>query len=418
MKFFIETIGCQMNVNDSEKIAVFLLEHGCVFTDKVEEADIVILNTCSVRFSAEHKAYSFLGRLKEHKEKKQDMIVAVVGCMAQYAYKEIKQRFGFVNFVLGAKRIDEFSKYISKYIDIKKTNPIEINKDKQFFKFVTIMRGCQNYCSYCIVPYVRGPEISLDYQDIVNEVDVLVKTGVKEVTLLGQNVNSYSNRGVNFTQLLQKISSQTEIENIRFMTNHPKDLSQDLIDEIAANSKICKHIHLPMQSASDNILEKMNRKYTYNQYEGLVDKIRSKIPDINITTDIIVGFPGETDADFEKTLNAVRKIRFGGIFGFKYSPRPKTVAYQLEDDISTEIKKQRLAVLLEESNLISKEINESYIGKIVDVLVENYNNKVCDGRNSQNIKIFFESEKSLIGKKVKVTVVKPLANSMFAELSI
>jgi tRNA-2-methylthio-N6-dimethylallyladenosine synthase len=280
------------------------------------------------------------------------------------------------------------------------------------------MRGCQNYCSYCIVPYVRGPEISLDYQDIINEIDASVKTGVKEVTLLGQNVNSYNNRGVNFTQLLQKISSQTEIENIRFMTNHPKDLSQDLIDEIAANPKICRHIHLPMQSASDDILKKMNRKYTYNQYENLVDKIRNKIPDINITTDIIVGFPGETDVDFERTLNAVRKIKFGGIFGFKYSPRPKTVAYKLEDNVSTEIKKQRLAVLLEESNLISKEINESYIGKTVDVLVENYNNKVCDGRNSQNIKIFFESEKSLIGKKVKVTVVKALANSMFAELSV
>lgn len=419
MNFFIETIGCQMNVNDSEKIALFLLEHGCYAVDNIEQADIVILNTCSVRFSAEHKAYSFLGRIKEHKQQKPDMTVAVVGCMAQYAYKEIKQRFDFVNFVLGAKHIDEFSKYISKYIDVNKFSDITIqNKDNQFFKFITIMRGCQNFCSYCIVPYVRGPEISLNFEDIINDINNFVKNGVKEVTLLGQNVNSYKNKDVNFTKLLQKISSQTDIENIRFMTNHPKDLSDDLIEEISVNPKICKHIHLPLQSGSDDILKNMNRKYTYEHYKNLVDKIKNKIPDINITTDIIVGFPGETDTDFDKTLQAIKQIKFGGIFGFKYSPRPKTLAYKLQDDVSQEIKKQRLAILLEESNKISKQLNENYIGKTVDVSVENFNNETADGRNSQNIKIFFKSSKNIIGKKVKVKITKALANSMAGELVI
>jgi len=419
MNFFIETIGCQMNVNDSEKIALFLLEHGCCSVDNIEQADIVILNTCSVRFSAEHKAYSFLGRVKEYKQQNPDMIVAVVGCMAQYAYKEIKQRFDFVNFILGAKHIDEFSKYISKYIDISSSSDITIqNKENQFFKFVTIMRGCQNFCSYCIVPYVRGPEISLDFEDIINEINNLVQNGVKEVTLLGQNVNSYKNKEVNFTNLLQKISAETDIENIRFMTNHPKDLSDDLIDEISNNSKICKHIHLPLQSGSDNILKNMNRKYTYDHYRNLVDKIRNKIPDINITTDIIVGFPGETDNDFDKTFQAIKQIKFGGIFGFKYSPRPKTLAYKLQDDVSETVKKQRLAILLEESNKISKQLNENYIGKTADVLVENFSNDTADGRNSQNIKIFFKCSKNIVGQKVKVKITKALANSMTGEIIV
>ncbi|WP_413854299.1 tRNA (N6-isopentenyl adenosine(37)-C2)-methylthiotransferase MiaB [Candidatus Ruminimicrobium bovinum] len=419
MNFFIETIGCQMNVNDSEKIALFLLEHGCCSVDNIEQADIVILNTCSVRFSAEHKAYSFLGRVKEYKQQNPDMIVAVVGCMAQYAYKEIKQRFDFVNFVLGAKHIDEFSKYISKYIDISSSSDITIqNKENQFFKFVTIMRGCQNFCSYCIVPYVRGPEISLDFEDIINEINNLVQNGVKEVTLLGQNVNSYKNKEVNFTNLLQKISAETDIENIRFMTNHPKDLSDDLIDEISNNSKICKHIHLPLQSGSDNILKNMNRKYTYDHYRNLVDKIRNKIPDINITTDIIVGFPGETDNDFDKTFQAIKQIKFGGIFGFKYSPRPKTLAYKLQDDVSETVKKQRLAILLEESNKISKQLNGNYIGKTADILVENFSNDTADGRNSQNIKIFFKYSKNIVGQKVKVKITKALANSMTGEIIV
>ena len=419
MKFFIETIGCQMNVNDSENIALFLLEHGCHAVNDIEQADIVILNTCSVRFSAEHKAYSFLGRIKEYKQQKPDMIVAVVGCMAQYAYKEIKQRFDFVNFVLGAKHIDEFSKYIGKYIDINNSSDVAIqNKENQFLKYVTIMRGCQNFCSYCIVPYVRGPEISLDFEYIINEINCFVQKGVKEITLLGQNVNSYKNKEVNFTKLLQKISSETELENIRFMTNHPKDLSDDLIEEIANNSKICKHIHLPLQSGSDNILKNMNRKYTYEHYKILVDKIKNKIPEINITTDIIVGFPGETDSDFIKTLNAVKQIKFGGIFGFKYSPRPKTLAYKLQDDVSETVKKQRLAILLEESNKISKQLNENYIGKTVDVLIENFDNGVVDGRNSQNIKIFSKSSKNIMGQKVKIKITKALANSMAGELVI
>lgn len=415
MKFYIETIGCQMNVNDSDKMAQFLLENGLSFTQDYSKADMVIVNTCSVRFSAEHKAYSLLGRLKEQKETNPDLIIGVTGCMAQYAAKEIKTRCKYVDFVLGAKDLNLFSNVVSKYI--KKKQVINYKKENgEVFKYITIARGCSNYCSYCIVPHVRGPEKSIDYNEILKEVKTAADIGTKEIILLGQNVNSYNYDGVNFTRLLQKISELENVTRIRFMTNHPKDLSDELIDEIASNKKICRHIHLPLQSGSNNILKVMNRKYTYEQYETLYEKIKNKIPDINITSDIIIGFPGETDKDFTDTFNASRKLKFGGLFIFKYSPRPKTLAAKFTNNVSQDTIKKRHALLLEDSNIISKKINEKYIDETVEVLVEKFNNGTAESRNSQNIKVFFDTDKNLTGETVKIKITKVLPNSMFGLL--
>ncbi len=414
MKFFIETIGCQMNVNDSDKITDCLLMSGLEQTSDMQEAGLVILNTCSVRFSAEHKAYSFLGRIGEQKEKKTDLIVGVVGCMAQHANKEIKRRCKFVDFILGAKEIEKFNEVISKFIDTG--DVISAKRRTGVFQYVTIMKGCQNFCSYCIVPYVRGPEISIDVNEILNEITGYAEQGVKEIILLGQNVNSYNYKGITFTHLLQKVSKIEGIKRIRFMTNHPKDFSDDLIDEIAVNDKICKHVHLPLQSASDSVLNRMNRKYTYENYRLLVDKIRSKIPQINITSDIIIGFPGETDSDFQDTLKASKDLKFGGLFIFKYSPRPNTKAYNFQDNVLLQTKKERHGILLEQSMDISKKLNEQYINRTEEVLVDTYVDGVCESRNSQNIKIFFNSENDLTGEFVKVKINEAFANSMFGDI--
>ena len=410
IKFDIETIGCQMNVNDSDKMAEILSEKGCSRTDDMLQADIVIVNTCSVRFSAEHKAYSLLGRLKEQKDVNPGLIIGVTGCMAQYAAKEIKSRCKYVDLVLGARDIDLFSETVSKYIPIDSGKEYK-QENSEVFKYITIMRGCSNFCSYCIVPYVRGPEVSIDYNEILKEVHKACDDGIKEIILLGQNVNSYNYNGVNFTQLLQKISEIDKVKRIRFMTNHPKDLSDELIDEIATNKKICKHIHLPLQSGSNDILKAMNRKYTYEQYKTLYEKIKNKIPDINITSDIIIGFPGETDKDFQDTFNASRQLQFGGLFIFKYSPRPKTLAAKLKNTVSLETIKERHSLLLEDSNIISKKINEKYIDKTIEVLVERVNN-IAEARNSQNIKVFFDTKENLKGRTVNVKITKVLPNSM------
>ena len=416
MKFYIETIGCQMNANDSDKMAEILLENGCMQTDDMLQANIVIINTCSVRFSAEHKAYSLLGRLKEQKDINPNLIIGVTGCMAQYAAKEIKSRCKYVDFVLGAKDLNLFSKIIIKYLPKSKENVKYKQENKEVFKYITIMRGCSNFCSYCIVPYVRGPETSINYNEIIKEVNEAVDGGAKEIILLGQNVNSYNYEGVNFTHLLQKVSQIDKVKRIRFMTNHPKDFSNELIEEIATNKKICRHIHLPLQSGSNAILKAMNRKYTYEQYENLFNKIRNSIPDISITSDIIIGFPGETDKDFKATFDASRKLQFGGLFIFKYSSRPKTVAAKLKNIVPLEVIKKRHTLLLEDSNIISKKINEKYINQVVEVLVENFKKNIAQARNSQNIKIFFDTDKNLVGQIVNVKITKALPNSMLGIL--
>jgi tRNA-2-methylthio-N6-dimethylallyladenosine synthase len=356
MKFFIETIGCQMNVCDSDAVSLSLSAGGAQKTDVLAAADVVILNTCSVRAQAEHKAYSWLGRAEELKAVKKDLKIIVTGCMAQRLGEKIKKRFKGVDLVIGAKDIDTAARKILGLQNEELKPDRENNAQTQALlsalpPYVNIMRGCDNYCSYCVVPYARGSEISFSPGDILKQCEICITNGAKEITLLGQNVNSYYYDGINFAKLLKKIAELDKLEMITFMTSHPKDLSGELIDVMAAEPKIKKYIHLPMQSGSDKILGLMNRKYSYGHYKNLIDKLRAKIPGINITTDIIVGFPQETEEDFSQTLQAVKDIKFNAIFVFKYSPRPDTKASLMKDDVSLPEKKRRHSLILEEAKM-------------------------------------------------------------------
>jgi tRNA-2-methylthio-N6-dimethylallyladenosine synthase len=282
-------------------------------------------------------------------------------------------------------------------------------------RFITIMRGCDNYCSYCIVPFVRGRQTSIDAKIIFDNCLEMVKDGAKEITLLGQNVNSYLYEGLNFSALLKKISEIQDLKRIRFMTNHPKDLSDELIDTIASLPKVCKHIHLPMQSASNAVLEAMNRKYTYGHFLELVEKLRTKIPDISITTDIIVGFPSETQKEFEETLKAVEDIRFDGLYAFRYSPRPQTKASQMQDNVSLEEKKLRHSIILSRSNEISAEIVSKMIGLKQEVLAESFNDGVLHTRTQGGRKVFVNGDIENVGEILPVIIKKAKINALFGE---
>ena len=331
MNYLIETIGCQMNMCESDVLSSVFSAYGASKVSSLSDADVAILNTCSVRAQAEQKAFSYLGRMKEFKQKNPNIKVVVIGCMAERLGSKIKKRFNSVDLIIGAKDIDNAALRIMDLFHMsnfaKKVNS-EIKSEVT--RYVTIMKGCDNYCSYCTVPFVRGKEISINFEKIVNKCSSMVKNGAREITLLGQNVNSYKCEDVNFASLIKKVAAIENLKRIRFMTNHPKDLSDDLIKIMATEPKVCSHIHLPMQSASDKILKAMNRKYSHEHYLKLIKKLRAAIPAISVTTDIIVGFPGETDEDFEDTLEAVKTIKFDGLYVFKYSPRPNTKASRMK----------------------------------------------------------------------------------------
>ncbi|MDR3049182.1 MAG: tRNA (N6-isopentenyl adenosine(37)-C2)-methylthiotransferase MiaB [Elusimicrobiota bacterium] len=419
MNFKIETIGCQMNVNESDNISQTLISLGAAQTDDINDADIVILNTCSVRAQAEQKAFSFLGRAQELKSQKKDIKIAVIGCMAQRLGLKIKNRFKSADLIVGTKDLDNAAQKIAALFD----KPLirHCGQDRQspaISSFVTIMRGCDNYCSYCIVPFVRGRQTSIDSQIIFDECINKVKNGTKEISLLGQNVNSYLYNGLNFSGLLKQISQIDGLERIRFMTNHPKDLSDELIDTAASLDKVCKHIHLPMQSASNVVLDAMNRKYSYEHYLGLVQKLRNKISNISITTDIIVGFPNEEQKDFEETLEAVEYIRFDGLYAFRYSPRPQTKSALMPDAVPLEEKKRRHRIILSRSNEISSEIVSKMIGSKIEVLVENYENGILHTRTQGGRKIFVEGKIEQVGKILPVIVKKAKINALFGDMEI
>ncbi len=417
MNYLMETIGCQMNVCDSDALSSALSSYGASKVNTLADADIVILNTCSVRAQAEQKAFSFLGRAEDFKKKNPDVKIVVIGCMAQRLGSKIKKRFNTVDLIVGAKDIDNAALKILDLCAIDKQAKKEPKEEQSdIIRYVTIMRGCDNYCSYCVVPFVRGHEISLNSKDIVSECRSMAANGAKEIMLLGQNVNSYTHEGTNFAALIREIAQIPNLERIRFMTNHPKDLNDDLINIMAQEKKICAHIHLPMQSASDKILESMNRKYTYGHYLSLVEKLRNKIPDINITTDIIVGFPGETQEDFEETLKAVKDIRFGGLYVFRYSPRPDTKAAGMKDDVSLEEKKRRHALILEESNKISVEIVSQMTGTTQQVLTEKLENGVLEARTRSGRKVFVKGGKEHLGKHVNVLIKEAKINSLFGDI--
>lgn len=419
--YHIETFGCQMNAHDSEKMSGILKQIGYVETD-TEDADFVLYNTCTVRENANNRVYGRLGTLGTIKKNHPGMIVALCGCMMQEeaVVEKIKTSFPFVDIIFGTHNIFKLAELIQTHLDSdrmiidlwKDTDLIVENlpNDRKYpFKAgVNIMFGCNNFCSYCIVPYVRGRERSRNPQDIINEIKALAADGVIEVMLLGQNVNSYGKtleKPVSFAQLLEQVDKIDGIERIRFMTSHPKDLSDELIEVMKNSKKICRHLHLPLQSGSSRLLKLMNRRYTKEDYLSLVEKIRNAMPDISLTTDIIVGFPGETEEDFEDTLDVVRRVGFDSAFTFIYSKRAGTPAATMKEQVDEELAKERFNRLLKEIQQSCTIASGRHVHSWQKVLVEEVNRQDPDyltGRLSNNILVHFAGDKSLIGKIVDV----------------
>ena len=421
LTFCVTTFGCQMNARDSEKLRGILLEIGYIEASE-DIADFVIYNTCTVRENANTRVYGRLGQLKPRKKKNPNMMIGLCGCMMQEpeVVEKLKKSYGFIDIIFGTHNIFKFAELIvtrlesqRMIIDIWKDTEQIVedlpNERKYFFKSgINIMFGCNNFCSYCIVPYVRGRERSREPQAIIREIERLVADGVVEVMLLGQNVNSYGKnleQPITFAQLLQEIEKIDGLERIRFMTSHPKDLSDELIEVMGNSKKICKHLHLPVQSGSTRILQKMNRRYTKEQYLELVDKIRKAVPDISLTTDIIVGFPGETEEDFQETLDIVRKVRYDSAFTFIYSKRTGTPAAVMEDQIPEDVIKDRFDRLLNEVQTIASEVCAVHEGTTQQVLVESvseHDSSMVTGRLSNNLLVHIAGSEELIGQLIDV----------------
>ena len=423
--YHILTYGCQMNEHDSEKISGMLTSIGYVETDDDTKADLVIFNTCLIRENAELKVFGKLGEVKGLKRNKPDMLVAVCGCMMQK--QEIRERllkmFSFVDIIFGTNTIQELPVLIynvemnnKKSIDIVDNSELiyeDMPKQRKFKHkaLVNITYGCNNFCTYCVVPYVRGREKSREPEDIIQEIKALAADGCKEVTLLGQNVNSYGSNLENkftFAELLYEINKIDGIERIRFMTSHPKDLTDDLIKTMKECSKVCRHIHLPIQSGSNEVLKNMNRKYTKEHYLNLVKKLKDSMPDIAVTTDIIVGFPGETEEDFMETIEVVKNVEYDSAFTFLYSVREGTKAAKMDNQIPDNIKHNRFDRLLDVLYPIVLEKNKQCIGKVFPVLAETFDGDKLTGRTEHFRLVHFRGSEELLGKivNVKVTNVK------------
>lgn len=421
----VNTFGCQMNARDSEKLIGILKEIGYEITEE-ENCDFVLFNTCTVRENANTRVYGRLGQLKNYKKKNPHMMIALCGCMMQepHVVEKIKTTYRYVNLIFGTHNIYKFAELIYNsfqserlLIDIwKDTDKIveDLPNERKFpFKTgINIMFGCDNFCTYCIVPYVRGRERSRNPKDIIREIEQHVAGGVKEVMLLGQNVNSYGKNleePVTFAELLAEVEKIDGLERIRFMTPHPKDLSDDLIEVMSKSKKICHHIHLPLQSGSTKLLAKMNRKYTKEQYLNLVAKIKKRIPDVSLTTDIIVGFPGETEEDFSDTLDVVKQAEFDSAYTFIYSKRTGTPAALMEDQIPEEVVKQRFDRLLALIQEISAERTQKHVGTVQSVLVESMNEQdenLVTGRLENNSVVHFKGDKTMIGSIYNVKLLE------------
>ncbi len=421
LTFCVTTFGCQMNARDSEKLRGILNQIGYEEAEE-DEADFVIYNTCTVRENANTRVYGRLGQLKPRKKQQPHMMIGLCGCMMQEpeVIAKLKKSYSFVDIIFGTHNIYKFAELICERYEAGKmvvdiwedTDKIVEdlpNERKYAFKSgINIMFGCNNFCSYCIVPYVRGRERSRKPEAIIREIERLVKDGVSEVMLLGQNVNSYGktlDEPITFAELLRRIEKIEGLKRIRFMTSHPKDLSDELIEVMASSEKICKHLHLPVQSGSTRILKKMNRRYTKESYLELAEKIKKAVPDISLTTDIIVGFPGETEEDFQETLDVVRKVRYDSAFTFIYSKRTGTPAAAMEDQIPANVVKDRFDRLLSEVQSIASEVCAVHEGKDMEVLVESVSDhdaSMVTGRMSNNLLVHFKGTKEMIGTYVTV----------------
>ena len=434
-KYFIRTWGCQMNEHDSESLSGMLDLMGFARTNKKEDADVIIFNTCAVREKAEDKVFGNIGHLKSIKRQNGDLKIIVTGCMPELEYiqKKVKNKYNFIDLLLGTHSYDKFPKLLKKVynydnliIDTEKEDKvlenIPANREYSTKSFVNIMAGCNNFCTYCIVPYTRGRERSRKPEDIIKEIKKLVAKGVKEVTLLGQNVNSYGKTDdfdTDFTKLLELISNIDKLKRIRFMTSHPKDINKELIDLIAENEKICNFLHLPVQAGSNKLLDKMNRNYTIEKYLENIDYAKKKIPNLALSTDIIIGFPTETDKDIDKLIDLLKEVRYDNVFTFIYSKRKGTPAANYDGQIPENIKSKRFQKVLEISNSIVIEENKKYQDKIVKVLVEgeSKNDKnVLTGKTETFKTVNFPASKDLVGSIVDVKITEARKFTLFGEV--
>ncbi len=435
--FHIITFGCQMNENDSLQLSALLeKELNLTYSYDIEKTDLIIINTCSVREKPEKKVFSIAGRFAKQNTKK-NRIIGIMGCVAQEYGDEILKKAKYIDFVAGTHNIHNIPKIIKKIVlqrkKISKTDFYDTIPSLSVFTkpygnskvqaYVSVMQGCNNFCSYCIVPYVRGREYSRPYKEIIEEIKFLVSQGVTEVTLLGQNVNSYGtnlNNNINFPELLNKIAKTEGLKRIRFTTSHPKDFNEELINVMKEHDNICKQLHLPIQSGSNKILKLMNRKYTKEEYLEKVYLLKRIIPEIMITTDIIVGFPFEDQQDFKETLDILKEVKFISSFSFVYSPRPFTKYADL-DNVEINVKKERLSQLQKLQKEITFNYNQDAIGKVFNVLVEGKSKKSStelSGRTEDNRIVNFKGDESLIGKFVDVEITKGFQNSLKGKIHV
>ena len=434
--FYLETFGCQMNVVDSERIVGLLDEIGYHQVEEPEQADLILLNTCAVRDKAVRKAYGHLGRFKPMKERKPDLILGMGGCIAQQEGKQLLEEFSYLDLVFGTHNVHRLPEMVQQvaetHVRCEETEFLDRETRLQLFpsrtgqeaytRFVTVMQGCDNFCSYCVVPYVRGREISRPSAEILEEIRELAAQGVREITLIGQNVNSYGLKEegeLSFAELLEQVNAVEGVDRIRFTTSHPKDLSDDLIDCFGRLDKLCKHLHLPVQCGSDNVLKAMNRGYTRERYLEIVERLRQVCPEIRLSSDIIVGFPGETEDDFAETISLLEKVRYTEIYSFIYSPRRGTTAADMADDMPAEVKHEQFNRMLELQQEISRQTWEADVGTIQEVLVEG-ESKIGEGqmfgRSTWNRIVNFSGPAGLAGKLVSVKITKAFRNSLLGEL--
>ncbi|HWU44099.1 MAG TPA: tRNA (N6-isopentenyl adenosine(37)-C2)-methylthiotransferase MiaB [Bdellovibrio sp.] len=418
---YISTYGCQMNVNDTERMYSLLEMQNFTPVQTPEEASLILVNSCSIREKAVHKVYSEVGTFRKLKEKNPDLKIGVGGCVGQQEKDNLIKNQPMIDFVFGTDQIDNLPSLVAQTFAQKEKivsakfehrSPYHVEtlvRNPGVSTFVNIAKGCDNFCTFCVVPYTRGREKSRPYQHILTDVRQLIQRGVKEVTLLGQNVNSYSNDNVDFADLMAKVATETDIERIRFTTSHPKDFNQKLADTMARHSdKIMEYVHLPFQSGSTRILDRMNRNYTREQYLERIAMLKNSIPNLVLSTDIIVGFPGETEADFQDTVSMVQEVGFETIFAFKYSPRPFTKAAKFEDQVDEDVKTERLNRLFEIHDAMAFELVKPYEGQTMKVLVENTDREFgkVQGRSTGNKLVHFMGSPDLIGKTVEVKITK------------
>lgn len=434
-KLFIKTFGCQMNVNDSEYIAGQLVKLGYSLTEDIFKSNLILLNTCCVRAKVEQKIYSLIGKIKKIKENNPNLILGICGCMAQKEKETIFERAPYVDFIFSPSQVNNLEEIINtvKYSNTKHIScgntpefsfkHIPVKRESKISAWIQIMRGCNNYCSYCVVPYTRGPEQSRGVSEIISEVKELAKDKYKEIFLLGQNVNSYGrdlSQPASFSELLELLNNIDDIERIRFTTSHPKDFSFDLIKTIKKCNKICNHIHLPIQSGSSKILKMMNRKYDIDYYKNIIKEIRNNIDNVAITTDVMVGFPGETEDDFMDTLRAFKEIEFDEAYTFIYSNRENAIASLLPNQVPLQHKKERLWKLIDLQKDISTKINKKLEGEIFEVLVDKKSKRNIEnqfsGRTGTNKTVVFTSKQDLLGQLVNVKIIKSTTWTLYGEL--